>query len=65
MWARLSHILAPLTNIMSSKVNFKWTKIKQDAFKEMMWIVSHDIYKLIRILMKNLKFMPMIAISHK
>ena len=31
IWPRQSHKLAPLTNITSSKVKFKWTKTKQDA----------------------------------
>ena len=32
MWERRSHTLSPLTKITSIKVNFKWTKIKPDAF---------------------------------
>ena len=24
-------------------MNFKWTKIEQDAFKEIKWIVDHDV----------------------
>ena len=42
MWERLSHKLAPLTNITSSKVEFKWTKIKQYAFDEINRIVDRD-----------------------
>ena len=42
MWERFSHILAPLTNITSSKVEFKWTKIKQDYFKEIKQVVARD-----------------------
>ena len=34
MWESCSHTLAPLTNITSGKVKFKYTKIKQDAFVE-------------------------------
>ena len=40
IWARYSHKLAPLTNIMSSGARFKWTKIEQDAFKEIKRIVT-------------------------
>ena len=42
MWERLSHTLSPLTNITSSKVKFKSTKIKQDAFDEIKRIVARD-----------------------
>ena len=40
MWSIRSYTLAPLTNITSSKVKFKWTKIEQDAFKEIKWILA-------------------------
>ena len=40
MWARRSHLLAPLTNITSCKVKFKWTKIEQGAFQEIKRIVA-------------------------
>ena len=43
MWARFSHILAPLTNIRSSKLKFRWTKIKHDAFEEIKRILARDI----------------------
>ena len=42
MWARRSHMLAPLTRITSTRVNFKWTKIKQDDFKKIKRIVARD-----------------------
>ena len=42
MWARRSNMLATSTNIMSSKVKFKWTKIKQDTFEEIKRIVAHN-----------------------
>ena len=35
-------MLAPLTNITSSKVRFKCTKIKQDAFDKIKRIVARD-----------------------
>ena len=34
IWARLSYALAALTIITSSKMKFKWNKIKQDSFEE-------------------------------
>ena len=43
MRARRPHTLAPLTKITSSKAKFKWTKIEQDAFDEIMRIVARDI----------------------
>ena len=42
MWERRSHTLAPLTNITSSKVKFKWTKIEQDDFGEIKRILARD-----------------------
>ena len=33
MWEISSHMLAPLTNIISSKVKFKGSKIKQEYFE--------------------------------
>ena len=42
IWARLSHILALLTNITSSKVEFKWTKLKQGAVDEIKRIVTSN-----------------------
>ena len=42
MWARHSHTLAPLSIIAYNKVKFKWTKIEQDAFDEIKWIVAYD-----------------------
>ena len=40
--ARSSHTLAPLTKITSSKLKFKWTKIKKNAFEEIKRIVARD-----------------------
>ena len=39
---RRSHTLAPLTKVTSNKRKFKGTKIKQDTFNEIKWIVAHD-----------------------
>ena len=40
MWARHSHTLSPLTCITSSKLKFKWTKIKQDDFDQIKRIIA-------------------------
>ena len=29
IWAKISHTLAPLTELMSSRMKFNWTKIEQ------------------------------------
>ena len=42
MWERRSHVLAPLTKIMSTKVKFKWTKIEQYDFDIIKRIVAPD-----------------------
>ena len=42
IWPRRSHTLSPLTKIISNKIAFKWTKIKQDAFGEIMVIMTRD-----------------------
>ena len=42
MWARPSHTLESLTKKPSNKVKFKWTKIEQDAFNEIKWILDYD-----------------------
>ena len=41
MWVRRSHTLAHLTKIASRKRKFKLTKIKQNYFEKIKWIVSH------------------------
>ena len=62
--ARHSHMLAPLTKITFSKVKFKWDKIEQYAFGVIKRILAHRIlYKLIQVLLKNLKFVPMLVSS--
>ena len=32
MWIRRSHVLTPLTALVSKETKFKWTKLEQDAF---------------------------------
>ena len=43
MWEKRSHKLALLAQITSGKVKFKWTKIEQEAFKEIKWVVVRDV----------------------
>ena len=54
MCKRGSHTLAPLTNIMSNKVKFKWIKIKQYAFDEIKRILARDTLLAYPYLMNNL-----------
>ena len=42
MWAKISHLLHPLTALTSHKVNFKWTDIEQKAFDDINGAVSQD-----------------------
>ena len=56
MWARHSHISAPITKITSSKVKFKWNKIKQDVFKEIKRIVARGVLLTYPVIMRNLEF---------
>ena len=35
-------MLATLTKITFIKVKYKWTKIEQDSFEEIKWIVARD-----------------------
>ena len=42
MWSMCSHTLETLTKITPTKVKFKWTKIEQDAFDEIKWIVGRN-----------------------
>ena len=53
MWERRSHVLAPLTKIMSTKVKFKWTKIEQYDFDEIKQIVARNTLLACMDLMKN------------
>ena len=39
---RRPHMLAPLTRLTSIKRKFKWTQVKQDAFKEIKRIMARD-----------------------
>ena len=43
MWKGRSETLAPLTNLCSKSVKFKWTDIEQRAFDKMKKIISRDV----------------------
>ena len=43
MWAILPKSLVSLTKITSIKVTFKWTRVKQDVFKETKWIMARGV----------------------
>ena len=42
MWAKLSHLLHPLTALTSHKVRFKWTDVEQTEFDDIKCSVSQD-----------------------
>ena len=42
MWLRRSHTFVYLTILTSIKKKFKWTQVKQDAFKKIKQIVACD-----------------------
>ena len=42
MRSRRSHLLQPLTALTSTKVKFKWTDAKQQAFDKIKRIVARD-----------------------
>ena len=42
IWARLTHTIEPLTNLIYNKVRFKWNEVKQKVFKEIMQITKRD-----------------------
>ena len=42
MWQMRSNTLVPLTRMAPNKRKFKWTKVKQDSFDKIKWIVAHD-----------------------
>ena len=51
MWAKRSHSLQPFTAITSTKVTFKWTDVKQQAFDKIKQMVARDtllIYPVIK-----------------
>ena len=43
MWRKRSHVLAPLSALISKNVPFKWTEEQQEAFDEMKRIVSKKV----------------------
>ena len=42
MWPKRSHLLAPLTNLTSKNVKFKWTEEHQKAFDEIRTVIAQE-----------------------
>ena len=42
MWPKQSHLLAPLTNLTSKNVKFKWTEEYQKAFDEIKTVIAQE-----------------------
>ena len=42
MWPKRSHLLAPLTNLTSKNVKFKWTDEHQKAFDEIKTVIAQE-----------------------
>ena len=64
IWARISHTLVHLTKITPSKVQFKWTKMEQDAFNKIKRIVAHNNLLAYPDFNDEFKSTPMLAISN-
>jgi hypothetical protein len=43
MWRMRSHLLAPLSALVSPKVKFEWRKEHQDAFDKIKTLISKEI----------------------
>ena len=43
VWEIHSHMVVHLTNLTSSKINFKWTEVNQRYFGEIKRIMAHNI----------------------
>ena len=64
MWPRQSHTLSPLTILTSIKKKFKCTQVKQDAFGEIISIVTGNNLSNYTDLNETLKFTPILARSN-
>ena len=43
MWPHRAHILAPLTNLCSSKTKFHWTDVHESSFQQAKRLVAEDV----------------------
>ena len=53
MWARCSHKLEPLTNVITTKVKFKWNEAEKKHLNRLRGLQPTIFYYLMRILIKN------------
>ena len=44
MWVRRSHVLAPLSRLMSKNVKWTWTEVEQQAFEDIKKIMSQEVF---------------------
>jgi RNase H-like domain found in reverse transcriptase len=42
MWRRCSHLLSPLTDLISKTKPFKWGEVEQKAFEEIKRVISKE-----------------------
>ena len=42
MWARMTHLIHPLTALTPNKVKFKWTDVEQKAFDDIKRAIAHE-----------------------
>ena len=64
IWATISHTLAPLTELMSSKVRFNWKKLNNRCLKKLSRLWPAIFYCPIQILIENLKLITMLEDSN-
>ena len=43
MWVRRSHVLAPLSRLLSKNVKWKWTAVEQQAFENVIKVVGKEV----------------------
>ena len=63
MCVNQSHLLNPLTTLMSNKVNFKWIDVEKKTFEEIRRSVARNKLFYILISMNALKSVSLLAIN--
>jgi hypothetical protein len=56
-----SHLLAPLSTLVSPKVKFEWRKEHQDAFDQFKTLISKETLVTFRTLMNHFTYLLMLA----